>query len=561
LQNIPPHDNSPASPPPPSPFNQTGKPNKPRPNWLIILLGILGILVAIELIFIAFITGLPQYLLHHGATSHPISITVAATAPSKQPITPTAAFHAAPCTFKLGDGIIEGKMVKCGYVTVPEDRSLNNGRIVRLALAIFKSPSVKVDPYPVIRLDGGPGGPSLDDWAHYVTAANYNTFVFNHDLVMFDQRGTGYSQPSLNCPEILNLQFSTISQHFSRQQGEKLQVQAAQACHDRLVRMGIDLNAYNTLENAADVRDIIHAIGYQQMTLYGVSYGTRLALTVMRLYPSVIHAVVLDSVYPPQKNRNAVPNAAERVFHVLFQGCAADPNCNRHYPNLENVFYKLVNDLNTKPISFPTTDPATNKNYTASFAGDDLIFWLYSALYVTEFIPQLPQIIFQIRDHNYSQLSQIYGFVEFDDTFSDGLFYSAECSEDWAFLTQQDIAKAIQGVDSPMQPAWASELQTEYDICKLWKVNPLPVTQKQPVTSNIPTLILSGEYDPITPPANGQLTEQTLKNSYYFLFPGMGHGEEYNSDCADSIISNFEDNPNIKPSGVCINNLSEPAFQ
>jgi len=111
-----------------------------------------------------------------------------------------------------------------------------------------------------------------------------------------------------------------------------------------------------------------------------------------------------------------------------------------------------------------------------------------------------------------------------------------------------------------MEPAWATELQMEYDICQLWKVKQLPPTQKQPVTSNVPTLILAGEYDPITPPANAQLTEQTLKNSYFFLFPGMGHGEEYNSDCADTIISSFEDNPTLKPSGVCINNLSEPAF-
>ncbi len=561
MQNNPSPDNQLAPTPPPTPSNQSLQPKRTRPGWLVILLSILSAAVAIELVLLAFFSGLPQYLLHHNSASHPTSApTVSTTTPKQSPI-PTSAFHAASCPFKLGDGIIEGKMVKCGYVTVPENRSVNNGHTIRLALAIFKSPSVTVDPAPVIRLDGGPGSPSLDNWAHYVTSADFNTFVFNHDLIMFDQRGTGYSQPSLNCPEILNLQFATINQHLSRQQGDKLSLQAAQACHNRLVRMGIDLNAYNTLENAADVRDIIHALGYQQMTIYGVSYGTRLALTVMRLYPSVIRAVVLDSVYPPQKNRTDLPAAAQRVFHVLFQGCAADPTCNQQYPDLQTVFYKLVNDLNAHPISFQTTDFTTNKSYTASFAGDDLIFWLYSALYATVFIPELPQTIFQIRNHNYNQLSQIYGFVEFDDTFSYGLFYSAECSEDWAFLTKQDIAKATQGIDSQMQPTWANELQNEYDTCQLWKVKPLSTVQKQPVTSNLPTLILSGEYDPITPPSNAQLTEQTLKNSYLFLFPGMGHGEEYNSDCADSIISNFENNPTLKPSATCINNISEPAFK
>jgi len=119
----------------------------------------------------------------------------------------------------------------------------------------------------------------------------------------------------------------------------------------------------------------------------------------------------------------------------------------------------------------------------------------------------------------------------------------------------------MQGVASAIQPAWAVELQQEYDICRMWNVKRLPAVQKQAVTSNISTLILSGEYDPITPPANGSLTAQTLKHSYYFLFPGMGHGEEYSAPCADTIISAFEDNPAQKPNSSCLSQMSEPAFQ
>ncbi len=457
--------------------------------------------------------------------------------------------------------MVEGKTIICGYVTVPENRSLSNGRMVHLAVAIFKNPSIAFDPYPVIRLDGGPGGPSLDDWAHYITSTNFKQFVFDHDLIMFDQRGTGYSQPSLNCPEILHLQYATISQHFSREEGEQIQVQAARACHDRLVRSGIDLNAYNTLENAADVHDIVQALGYKQVTLYGVSYGTRLALTVMRLYPSVIHAVVLDSVYPPQKNRTDLPMSAQRVFDVLFHGCAISSSCNQRYPELGTVFYKLVNDLNARPITFQTTNPSTGKSYTVSFAGDDLVFWLFSALYVTPYIPLLPATIFQISDRDYHQLSYIYGNVEFDDTFSDGMFYSTTCAEDWDFVPRLDITTATRGVAPPIQPAWAAELQQEYDICQMWNVKRLPAVQKQAVTSDIPTLILSGEYDPITPPENGRLTAQTLKHSYYFFFPGMGHGEEYNAPCTDSIISAFEDNPAQKPVSSCLAHMGEPVFK
>jgi hypothetical protein len=98
---------------------------------------------------------------------------------------------------------------------------------------------------------------------------------------------------------------------------------------------------------------------------------------------------------------------------------------------------------------------------------------------VTEFILLLPETIFQIRNHDSRLLSQIYGDVEFDDTFSDGVFYSTTCAEDWAFLMQQDIAKAVQNVALPMQLVWKTELQQEYDICQLWHVKQLPAVQNR----------------------------------------------------------------------------------
>jgi pimeloyl-ACP methyl ester carboxylesterase len=456
--------------------------------------------------------------------------------------------------------MVNGRTVKCGYVTVPENRSNPTGATVQLAVAIFKSPNVQIDPYPVIRLDGGPGGPSLDNLARYITSANYSSFVFNHDLIMFDQRGTGYSTPSLACSETLKLQFDTLNEHLSATDSERLYLQAVGACHDRLVRSGVDLNAFNSIENAADVHDLILALGYKQANLYGVSYGTRLALTTMRLYPSVIRSVVLDSTYPPQENRTELPGAAQRVFNVLFQGCAADANCAKLYPHLDTVFYQLITNLNATPVHFLTTDSTTNKSYKVVMAGNDFVFVLFSALYVTQFIPDLPRMIFQVRDHNYTLLSQIYGAVEFDDYFSDGMFYSDECSEDWDFLTQNNIAAAMQGIAPQIRPALQADLQQEYDACRLWHVQQAPTAQKQPVVSAIPTLILSDEYDPITPPANGKLAAQTLKYGYYFLFPGLGHGAEYNSPCVDSIISAFDDNPTREPSDACIANMQEPNF-
>ena len=120
-------------------------------------------------------------------------------------------------------------------------------------------------------------------------------------------------------------------------------------CFDRLVNSGINLNDFTTQENAADVHDLIQALGYQQVNLEGVSYGTRLALTVMRQYPADLRSVVLNSVIPPQVNFfTSIAPSAQRAFNVLFHSCAIDSHCNQTYPHLQTVFYQLVTDLNSQ---------------------------------------------------------------------------------------------------------------------------------------------------------------------------------------------------------------------
>jgi pimeloyl-ACP methyl ester carboxylesterase len=518
------------------------------------LLAIGGAVLAI-LVLLAIILGVVMHQGGNNSTASTPAPTISAS-PTSSLGQPTSAFQATGCPFEADPTLVQNQQLSCGYVTVPENRSVKNGAKVKLAVAIFKAQQYinSVDPDPVIRLDGGPGGPSLSGWAQAINSNDYHALIFNHDVVMFDQRGTGYSTPSLNCPELISYQVASMG-------GGTAYEQAAHACYNRLTAQGIDLSSFNSLENAADVADIIHALGYQQMTLYGVSYGTRLALTTMRLYPSVVHAAVLDSVYPPNHNRADLTSDAQRVFTVLFQGCAKDPTCNKAYPNLQSVFYTLVDQLNAHPISFYTVDSTTNQQYTVTLAGDDLISWVFTALYATSVIPSIPQVIYQVKQHNYFQLANLYSQIMFDDTLSLGLFYSDECSEDWSFLTAQSIPQSKQGIEPHLAKVFGQEdEQQEYDICQFWKVNKAPDAQKQPVVSSIPTLITTGEYDPITPPANGQEAAKTLSHSYFFEFPGQGHGQLYSSLCSDQIISAFEDNPLVQPDGSCISLMAEPQF-
>jgi pimeloyl-ACP methyl ester carboxylesterase len=358
-------------------------------------------------------------------------------------------------------------------------------------------------------------------------------------VILLDQRGVGYSQPSLRC----------------------LDTETLRTCHDRLMKEGINLNAFTTLENAADVHNLVQALGYQQVNLDGASYGTELALTVMRLFPADVRSVVLDSVLPPQANLfTEIPQAAVRAFDVLFHGCVTEPQCNAAYPHLQAVFYQLIAGLNTTPITFDTT-LQTGTSLTVKFTGNDLVLWLQRSLYTTSLIPMLPAVIFQIRQHDYTQLAQIYG-NSIDTTQSLGLNYSIECGEDAAFITQHALETSLQGLPPQVRPALLDFALSRFSVCQFWGIKPVPAVQKEPVTSTIRALILQGEYDPATPPANGMLVAKTLSKSYFFLFPGVGHGVEASniSNCPTSITQAFLDHPTEKPDASCIKSLQEPVF-
>ena len=457
----------------------------------------------------------------------------------------SSAFQQTHCPFPLGAGLVEGQNVTCGFLTVPEDRSLPKGPTLRLAVAIFRTPSSQRDPDPVLNLSGGPGEAILETMGPMFNTGNLASQLQNRDLILFDQRGTGSSQPSLRClgsEDVLTLT-------------------GVRACHDRLVKSGINLNAFTTLEDAADVHDLIRALGYQQVNLLGVSYGTRLALTVMRLYPADLRSVVLDSTLPPQANLVAdFPHAAMRAFDVLFHGCEADPHCNASYPHLQAVFYQLVTDLNRRPITFQATS-LSGKSVTIHFTGNTLVLWLWQSLYFTRLIPQLPAVIFQIRTHDYTQLASIFGNI-INETINWGVYYSVECGEDVAFTTQQALQTSVQGLAPQAQPALLDFVMFSFSVCQFWRVKPVPAVQKEPVPSSIPTLILQGEYDPATPPTNGMLAAQTLSKGYFFLFPGVSHSVLVSraSNCPTDIMNAFLDNLAEKPNASCISNMFEPFF-
>jgi pimeloyl-ACP methyl ester carboxylesterase len=465
--------------------------------------------------------------------SKPIAADVEETA--VPPITNSGQFTSETCPFNIPDGYD----IECGILTVPENRTTANTADIQLAVAIIHAADGAQDT-PIIYLAGGPGGSAIDDFVADPSSWDYS-FIQSRDLILLDQRGTGYSQPSLDCPEFADA--------ADDENPDEL-------CFDRLIDDGIDLAAYNTRENAADVAALRQALDIAEWDLLGISYGTRLALDVMRYHPQGVRAVILDSPFPPNADM-----PVDEIYSVtdalseLFADCARDAYCSEEYPDLETVFLETVDRLNA--------------DETADIYGDDLVFALSSAFSDTSLIPLLPYVIYEVANDNYAALDEIaedagYGRPRYqsgeDRSDSEGMFNSVICHDEMALGDYDRVETAVVG-NIPVELEGAL-LQNTYDVtqlCAYW--NPRDQVDNTAVSSSIPTLILAGQYDVATPPRWARLTAQTLSSAYLFEFPGAGHSLLSGVDCAIAMTNDFLENPEQEPDSRCIDEIEWPYFE
>ena len=206
-------------------------------------------------------------------------------------------FESADCAFERP----RGSTINCGYLIVPENRQ-NPERTIRIHVVVVPSISPEPQPDPMVYLNGGPGGYTLDNLGAWL--GTFRRQYSERDLIFFDHRGIGYSEPSLACPEYFEAWGANLQNELSREEEIGLLRETMGQCRARLVADGVDLNAYNSAAIAADLDDLRRALGYETWNLYGISYGTRNILTAIREYgeSGTIRSVVLDSPVPLQSD-------------------------------------------------------------------------------------------------------------------------------------------------------------------------------------------------------------------------------------------------------------------
>lgn len=456
----------------------------------------------------------------------------------------------------------------CGYLYTVEDRSNPQAGEVELAVIILHARTANPAPDPVIYLEGGPGGAALlvtEDLARHPV-------LDTRDIILFDQRGTGFSYPSLNCPEI--------------EAGES--EDAIAECRDRLLNDGVNLNMYNTAASAADVNDLRIALEYEQVNLWGISYGTKLALITMRDHPQGIRSVVIDSVYPPEIDDLALtPVSFIEAYEALFDRCAADAACANAFPDLEAAFYDLVDRLNQTPENIETEED------TIELTGDELLGQLFLALYDTTRIPYLPFALMLMADAE-DQEDLLSGYLlltglespdaedappsiiadstflaEYTDQFGDindseGMNYSFDCSEEYQLNDVDAAYAAAEAAPEALREYFISGIQSSIESCQIWGVDTASPREAERVQSSIPTLIYSGVFDPVTPVSSGDSAAAGLSNSVHVVFPTAGHGISLTDNaagtCAKQIMMAFLNNPSAAVDTSCVDRTNVITF-
>ena len=449
---------------------------------------------------------------------------------------------------------------QCGQLIVPENRHKPNGKTISISVAIIPSITQPPKHEPLFYIAGGPGGDAMGDAEFLVPILNQT-----QDLIVSAQRGTLDATPALLCPEIDAFNAEAVSLVYDAPSTGTLHVAATKACHDRLVSEGIDLSAYNTFENIQDFMDLRRLLKVSKWSIFGTSYGTYVALALMRMHPENLVTVTIDSIAPPSvASLGWTWSSAGEGFNNLFDACAAQPSCATKYGDVSSKFTSEVQQLEANPITITSEYTPGGPPVQVVLDGGALVNWFVAG--GRSLFPSVPSAIQELVNGNPVQIAANRAALANPATESTqgyGLTYGVFCSEWIPFEPQSEIlAKGL--IAFPDYPdsvlSQAPQLPFATEDCAVWDVPKARSSIREVTTSSIPTLVIAGTFDAKTSPMWATYVAKTLSNSTTIIIPGIGHLVTPQSDCAQTVFKSFLDNP-TSPDTSCVNGLEPPPFQ
>jgi len=476
------------------------------------------------------------------STSPTPAVTRPTTPPSTTATAPAAVLSPRPC-----DTSADLPPTDCYWLEVPERRDVVGARTIRLWVAVVHRPGATADATPSIYLTGGPG-----QAASTAFVDGHLTFVGTPtDVVVLDQRGSGRSEPHLDCPEMAAPLDST---HPWADRLSAVRA-SAQECRDRLVAQGVDLNGYDTVENAADVVALRTALGYRTWTVTGVSYGGRLAREVLRQDPGGVAALILESsLTTATAGPASLLRRADDSIARLSAACAAQPSCS-------TADGDVAADLATAATRL---DAAPHRTLGAAgtptvIGGSELYAGAFQALYRTDLIPLLPGVAAALAKGDDSVLDAMAGQLQTPpaadprDDYATGLDDAVTCADEAASYTDADRqAIADPGRWGTLLIGWPAV------TCDVWNVDPVPGGHLQEPSASVPVLAVYGSLDPVTPPEFAAEIRAQFPSAHTLLYPGGGHGVLFMNDCAVSIAVAFQAHPTDPLDTSCVATMPQP---
>ena len=420
-------------------------------------------------------------------------------------------------------GIATRMPARCGKLSVPENPQEPTGRQIELNLAVIPAVSRSPASDPLFFLTGGPGQAATESYLQLSFA--FGRINQKRDIVLVDQRGTGASNP---------LECSALDEPETESSSDTEQF--LKSC---LERLDADPRFYTTSIAMQDLDQVRAALGYQQVNLYGLSYGTRAALTYIQMYPEHVRAAILDGVVPQDEplGPDVAPDA-QRALDKIVARCQRSADCRAAFPDLADKFQSLQADLSAQPISVKLVDPVSGELVEQTFDQQQFASVVRLLSYAQETVALMPLLLdtaYQRGD--FSPMVAQYRIVagQLRDSISNGMGYSVLCSEDFPIIDLRAAEQRGQGTYYGDQ-----EIQQLQQICSIWPAGQIPENFHDPVRADLPVLLLSGEDDPVTPPENAAHAAETLSNSLTLVAAGQGHNVIYRG-CLPNIAYDFID--------------------
>jgi pimeloyl-ACP methyl ester carboxylesterase len=476
------------------------------------------------------------------------------------------------CPFKGAIAYKPGEIV-CGLLTVPENRERPRSRKIQLHYVKLaaRQPMVwdaaktgewKKRDDAIIYLTGGPG----------VTVTSYARRLKDHgardtrDMYILEQRGVGYSGDY--CPLYSFVDPAATNVHTWNEY-QYARLKSIERCFAAAKARGVDLAAYNTIENARDVEALRRALGIEKWNVWGISYGSILGQAYLKEDPEGVRAAVIDAIVPLVQDAHfqKIGTFLRRNLLLLEQACEQDAVCKASFPDIDGRLEAATEALRKKPITLEAIDKELFPSGKVTLYHDIAVGLPFQMFYEQSNYGTMPAFIdafatfVEKGDFSALRVATAAGGENAGFEISQGMYNAIVCNDGWAkslkssFELDQAAEPLFGGVQG--SPDVAEEL---YRLCKKYGMPGRPAEQYAPVETDIPTIIANGEMDPITPPMLAKMILPGFKNGTYVEFPYAGHGPTRSVKCGGEFVTKFFDNPTGPVDRSCADGMKAPEF-